>query len=90
MTMLGLHTGTLGPYTLLNNLTSCCDESSNKLDQPVISNFPFDFGVVLDPALKGLMILVLIGPSYSILFSMNYTMFIRKDFQHEYFVHRDV
>ena len=35
---------------------------------------------------KGLMILVSIDPYYVILLSMNYTMYISKGFQQEYFI----
>ena len=72
------------PYTLLSHITSCSDENSHKLHRPVISTFPF---VILNPVLKGSMILVSIDHLYVFLLSMNFTMYISKDFQHQYFVH---
>ena len=51
-------------------------------------NFTLIFGVILNPALNGLMILVPIHCSCLILFSTNYTMYINEDFQLYYLVHQ--
>lgn len=54
------------------------------MDQPVI--FSLIFGVFLNPALSGLMILVSIRRCHIIWFTMNYTLYISNDFQREYFI----
>lgn len=47
-------------------------------------------GVILNPALSGLMILVSTDHCYVILFSTNHTMYISKDVQLEWFVYQDL
>ena len=47
--------------------------------------FTFIFSLILNPALSGLLILVPTDCCYVILFSINYTIYISKDFQLEQF-----
>ena len=47
------------------------------------AHFTWIFGVILNPALNGLMVLVAIDHCYIIFDSTNYTMYISKDFEHE-------
>ena len=57
---------------------NCCDEIHASWIS-LRSFFLFDFPVILNPVLNGLMILISIDSSNLILFSTNYKMYIVRD-----------